>query len=181
MKFCVFIINRPSHENYTFTVSPNSTVGQFRTKLLNAVTSGAITDHFELWLLNGQNQYSINALTKSSSFKLQPQLLKQGERYAKRIDYSTISSQSTIADCLSQMTATSLSKNNHDYYLAIHFLEKKETSHYNSIMGLCGLQNLGNSCYMNSALQCLSNTPQLTHYFLSWYYPFINTIGNMMY
>ena len=33
--------------------------------------------------------------------------------------------------------------------------------------GLSGLVNLGNTCYMNSAIQCLSNTLQLTDYFLS--------------
>lgn len=32
--------------------------------------------------------------------------------------------------------------------------------------GLCGLSNLGNTCFMNSALQCLSNTTALTKYFL---------------
>lgn len=40
----------------------------------------------------------------------------------------------------------------------------------NSNKGLSGLINIGNSCYINAAIQCLSNIPILTKYFITGEY-----------
>ena len=36
--------------------------------------------------------------------------------------------------------------------------------------GATGLQNLGNTCFLNATIQCMANTPLLREYFLSSQY-----------
>ncbi|TIB82659.1 UCH-domain-containing protein [Wallemia mellicola] len=49
-------------------------------------------------------------------------------------------------------------------------MTRSQSSQKVKTKGLVGLQNLGNTCFMNSALQCLSNTSELSVYFLSGLY-----------
>lgn len=42
-----------------------------------------------------------------------------------------------------------------------------KSQHTNGVPGLVGLENLGNTCYMNCALQCLCHTALFKDYFLS--------------
>ena len=49
--------------------------------------------------------------------------------------------------------------------IPIDYLNSLVSSNVNH--GLCGSQNMGNTCYMNSSIACLSNCLELTYYFLS--------------
>ena len=54
--------------------------------------------------------------------------------------------------------------------------ELKNILNKNSNHGLCGSKNLGNTCYMNSSIACLSNCEELTTFFLNKSYKkYLNT------
>ena len=53
--------------------------------------------------------------------------------------------------------------------------EFKNQLDYNCNHGVCGSDNLGNTCFMNSSIACLSNCTELTEYFLTK--KFINDIN----
>lgn len=63
----------------------------------------------------------------------------------------------------------SLVKSNYAYLKNIYNDQKQDDliSGIKVVHGLVGLQNLGNTCYFNTALHCLANTQPLMDYFLS--------------
>ena len=65
----------------------------------------------------------------------------------------------------------------YNYDIHKHYNLKIKKNVYES-KGLCGLVNIGNTCYMNSIIQCLSNTVSLTDYILSGEYKDDRTIEN---
>ena len=60
-----------------------------------------------------------------------------------------------------------------DFYSDISYIKAEEIKNYlkpTSNHGLTGLKNIGNTAYLNSILQCLSNTPELMYYYISGLY-----------
>jgi ubiquitin carboxyl-terminal hydrolase 4/11/15 len=90
-------------------------------------------------------------IKKREGFTLQPQQKDQTPEHA-----------SEFRDPLEEMNLDSAQR----AVETLNSLSLSKLASGSSKMGKTGLQNLGNTCFMNSGLQCLSNTIELTKYFL---------------
>ncbi|EFN76019.1 Ubiquitin carboxyl-terminal hydrolase 8 [Harpegnathos saltator] len=89
-----------------------------------------------------------------------PNLLQLGDRKAPQVDRTSkphISPRNQNGSIGNENVKVSLSWGNRE--------ERMTPIHGSVHPGITGLKNLGNSCYMNSIIQCLSNTTHLAKYF----------------
>lgn len=116
---------------------------------------------FKIWFVKDSERAGSNSIL-SSSFKLDPLQFMQLATH-RRITPQLFDHTLKDVDILTGDFVVELRQSNKNYHwISNYFIYNRLTP----TGGTTGLYNLGNTCYMNSALQCLVHIPELRDYFL---------------
>ncbi|CAF1163178.1 unnamed protein product [Rotaria sordida] len=138
------ICELPSGSSETIQVSVNNTIGQLRKTIENLAPSKRLVLR-EIY----SNKIEVKVQEELETRRLTDVRFKPGDTIHAIMIYKHLTSSSIISK-----QTPSLAK------------EDKQPKNGPTTKMPIGLNNLGNSCYMNSALQCLAHIPPLTNFFL---------------